>query len=191
MTAVVSTGIHVFDAVLKQPISYRQKALELVYGSVDTGAEVFHGIAGAQQIGLELPQYISTRFPHLESRTSFFRKSPLGQNEPNFIHTDSMMGDWTAILYITIDPPMTDGTTFWRHRKTGLIKSVDGFSAQEDWKETSNWEPWDHVAARFNRLLMFPAPYFHSRAIFDNYGQDYDARLIQVVFGTGQLNPVS
>lgn len=187
----VSNGLCVFDNVLEHPISYREQALTLNFESVDTGVEMFHGIASAGALSSDLPTFIAQALPHLFSKTTFFRKSPLGQLEPNYVHCDSDMGEWTGILYLTPDPPPTDGTTFWRHRKTGLIESINGFDGKEDWKETSSWEPWEHVAAKFNRLLLFPAPYFHSRAIFDNYGVDRDARLIQVVFGMGELNRLS
>lgn len=44
--------------------------------------------------------------------------------------------------------------------------------------------------AAAGRLLLFPAPCFHSRAILENYGTaGDDARLIQLVFGTGSLEP--
>lgn len=184
----ISRDLHVYDGVLENPISYREQALNLTYESIDTGTEVFHGIAAAGNLSSDLPTFIAHKFPNLYSKTTFFRKSPLGQGEPNFIHTDRMMGDWTGILYLNIDPPRTDGTTFWRHRATGLIESVDGFDGKQDWKETANWEPWDHVAAAFNRLLIFPSAYFHSRAIYDNYGHDRDARLVQVIFGMGTVN---
>ena len=35
---------------------------------------------------------------------NFVRQSPAGQVEPNFIHTDADMGDWTALYYLTADP---------------------------------------------------------------------------------------
>ncbi len=43
------------------------------------------------------------------------------------------------------------------------------------------------MEARFNRLLLFVSDRFHSRSIHDNYGADEDARLVQVTFGTGDL----
>lgn len=183
----VATGIQVFDDVLSYPVMYRSQALELEYKSVETGAEMFHGIGDPGNMKSLLPREILSRLPHLVSTLTFFRKSPYEQSEPNFIHTDESMGDFTGILYLNEDPPKSDGTTFWRHRATRLIESVNGFDGKEDWKHTEKWEPWNHVKAAFNRLLIFPATYFHSRAIHDNYGQGNDARLIQVVFGTGSL----
>jgi hypothetical protein len=60
-------------------------------------------------------------------------------------------------------PPEGDGTKFWERGGAG-------------WTETRL------VLGRFNRLLIFDAALPHSRAIFENYGEGDDARLIQVIF---------
>lgn len=173
----------VIDNVLKNPQEYRAQALAKTFHSVSLGTATFHGIAPA---GPVLPEMIERRFPRLASSTSFFRKSPQGQIEPNFVHTDEDMGTWTGIFYLNENPPEGDGTNFWRHRKTGAIKSTREWTGAEDWAKDA-WELDTHVAAEFNRLVLFPARLFHSRAIYQNYGTGDDARLIQVVFGTGTL----
>lgn len=181
-------SISVIDDALPTPVMYRSKALELNYESVATGeTEIFHGIATPGSMKADLPRLIHKNFPQLVTTMTFFRKSPLDQFEPNYIHTDVTMGMWTAILYLNQDPPPADGTTFWRHREKGMMAATENWDAREDWKDTSKWEPWQHVRAKFNRLMLFPANYFHSRAIFSNYGIGNEARLIQVAFGTGSL----
>jgi hypothetical protein len=186
----VSERIHVFDDALQFPLIYRGAALTRTFATVDVGAK-FHGIAlGADVV---LPEVIAARFPELEPKLSFFRRSPAGQEEPNFIHTDCDMGEWTAILYLTPNPPPDDGTTFWRHIATGRIETVTGATSDENlgevlaWRDRSQWEPWRTVAAVFNRVVVFPATYYHSRALEQNYGEGDSARLIQVLFGTGQV----
>ena len=115
---------------------------------------------------------------------------PRRADRTHYIHTDTDMGDWTAIAYLTDAPPAGDGTTFWRWKATGCLQSV-ATSREEQlaewaaWRDRTQWEPWTTVAARPNRVVLFPAAYFHSRAIADNYGIGDTARLIQVVFGTG------
>ena len=120
---------------------------------------------------------------------TFARLSPWGQDEPNYIHTDCDMGDWTAILYLTETPAAGDGTTFWRSRETGQPRSTAvGLSALHDewagWRNLSAWEPYAQVPAVPNRLIWFESGAFHSRAIRENYGVGQSARLIQVMFGT-------
>ena len=123
---------------------------------------------------------VAARLPGALTTLTFFRQSPLHQEEPNYIHSDEGMGQWTAILYLNPEPAEGDGTTFWRFRPTGAIHG----SAREMAKDPGLWEPWQHVEAKFNRLLVFDSLYFHSRAIEENYGEGEAARLIQVAFGT-------
>lgn len=188
----MSEELIVVDGVLADPEAYRSTALRSGFQSVPIGPAVFHGIGFALP-DASLPAWILERYPHLTPTLSFFRQSPEGQAEPNFIHTDLDMGEWTGILYLTPEPPAGDGTAFWRHRATGAIGSVadtDEARLDEwmDWRQHDKWERWQTVEAAFNRLLLFPARYFHSRAIAENYGAGDAARLIQIVFGTGRLH---
>jgi Family of unknown function (DUF6445) len=183
--------ILVFDDVVPDPDAYRAVALAQPFRSLEVAPGViFHGIAMVtDQV---LVEWMAHRFPQLTPTLTFFRQSPAGQVEPNYIHTDRDMGDWTAILYLNPDTPKGDGTVFWRHRVTGATESVtDDAHAlaveQAAWRDRTLWEPAVEVEARFNRVLVFSAAQFHSRAIPNNYGVGEDARLIQVVFGSGAL----
>jgi hypothetical protein len=186
-------GIFVFDDVLVNPRAYRAAALSASFETVHVGVAAFHGIA----LGLwdrELPNWIETQFPGVTATTSIFRQSPAGQVEPHFIHADLDMGDWTAIVYLNPAAPPEDGTSFWRLRDTGAIATTT--TGREDqpsaewalWRDRARWECWHTVPARFNRVLVFASPLFHSRAIEANYGAGADARLIQVVFGQGRVD---
>jgi hypothetical protein len=178
--------VKVFDDVLLEPLAYREYVLEQTFGSVVVGPAVFHGLA-------ELPMdpvrdALVNLLPACEPTLTFARLSPEGQAEPNYIHTDTDMGQWTGILYLNPKPAQGDGTLFWRHRMTGATQ-VQARTAEEAqaeglaWRDDRQWDRWSYVEARFNRLVWFEAPAFHSRAIPDNYGHGLDARLIQVMFG--------
>lgn len=182
----------VFDDVLVAPFDYRAACLAMPRRSHELAPDVvFHGIAQAPD--RQLSDWIEARFPQLEATMSVTRLAPLGQREPNAIHTDCDLGQWTGILYLNPDPPEGDGTTFYRERATGAEVSTaatlderldEGFR----WRNADLWEPTQTVAAQFGRLVLFPSAAFHSRAIFDNYGADTtSARLVQIVFGTGVL----
>jgi hypothetical protein len=184
-------ALRVHDGVLGHFHAYAAAARALPFRSVPVGAALFHGIAPCEDA--TLLDWIRATYPHAVPTISFYRQSPAGQVEPNYLHTDRDMGDWTAIFYLTVDPPPEDGTTFWRDRDTGATASTatteaDFLAEWPTWREGDRWEPWHTVDAAPNRLVLFPAPLFHSRAIVDNYGTaGRDARLIQVVFGTGTL----
>lgn len=189
-TAIESPRLFVFDDVLFNPWDYEMMARSAPFHSVAVGPAWFHGIADAPQSGFGLVAWLCAKFPTARPTLSFFRESPDGQVEPNFIHTDRDMGDWTAILYLNERPYNGDGTIFWRDKKTGEVVSTetDVHAEGERWNEPGRFEVATHVAAKFNRCVVFSAPLFHSRALFDNYGTSgQDARLIQIVFGTGSL----
>lgn len=173
-----TAAIYVFDDMVPDPCAYRAEALQQEFRTIQTGEERWQGIA-LLDVDQTLPRVMAEHWPGATPRLTFFRQSPAGQQEPNFIHSDEGMGDWTAILYLNPDPPNGDGTTFWRYRPTGEIRG----SARALPKDADLWEPWYHVTAQFNRLVMFDSLYFHSRAIEANYGVGAAARLVQVVFG--------
>lgn len=176
----------VCDDVLADPEAYRAAVLARPFADVVWGDDVFHGIQVAEDE--TFPAWIVEHFPDLTPTLSFFRQSPRGQREPNYVHTDQGMGEWTAILYLNPQPMRGDGTTFWRHRVTGALGSeMDDALPRDAWRDLEQWEPVSSVIAQMGRALIFPAARFHSRTIAENYGSGDDARLIQVVFGLGAL----
>jgi hypothetical protein len=185
------SGIRVFDGVVPDVAAYRAAARALPFGDIQTSpGVVFHGMALAAEWAL--PAWLQATLPGVTPTISLYRQSPAGQIEPNYIHTDRDMGDWTALLYLTPDPPAADGTTFWRRVATGAIASTAADDATQleewiAWRDRDQWAPWTTVPAAEGRLVVFPAPYFHSRALEANYGAGDTSRLIQIVFGTGTL----
>ncbi len=178
-------GIRVFDNFVADPAAYRRAALGLEYRDFRSERGTFRGIAIPAPP--DVPARLMRMFPGLTPTLSFFRKSPEGQTEPHFIHTDTDMGEWTALLYLNPLPPTQDGTTFWIRMANGARESPVPGEYLDEGKTTDGWKPWRRVPARFNRLVIFPAAFFHSRSIEANWGAGDEARLAQVVFGKGQI----
>jgi GNAT superfamily N-acetyltransferase len=189
------SALAVHDDVVPDLAAYRTAIRAQPFRTVEPhpGA-IFHGIGEA---GNDLlPNWIVAHYPTLTPTLTFVRQSPAGQEEPHFIHTDQDMGEWTAIAYLTDEPQAGDGTTFWRWRQTGCVRSLATTTDEQltewtAWRDVTQWEAWTTVRARPNRVVLFPAAYFHSRAIAENYGAGETSRLIQVVFGTGTFPPES
>lgn len=181
----------VFDDVLADPLAYRALCLAMPRQDHDMLGVVWRGYSKAPD--RSLPAWIESRYPTLTVVTNLTRLSPLGQETPNYVHTDTDMGDVTGIFYLNPDPPIDDGTVFYRHRETGRDVSVatDAIDRIEEgfaWRDLANWRRMSIVPARFNRLVLFPAGAYHSRAILENYGDtDEQARLIQICFCVGHL----
>ncbi len=153
--------IKIIDDVLPDPHAYLSDVRQLAFKDRAVGKDLFKGIALPTRKGeVEL---FSEAWTGADCSLSFFRKSPKGQEEPNFIHCDEAMGKFTGIYYMNPEPAEGDGTAFWE-------------------KEGEEWKMTRLVPAKFNRLLLFSAELHHSRAIFDNYGEGEGARLIQVIF---------
>lgn len=179
-------SITVIENFLPNPEEYRTAALTLDFRTFDFGHVKFHGIAPIP-IESVIPEAISNKFDALKPHLTFFRKSPRGQVEPHFIHTDVDMGQWSAILYLNPEPHGGDGTDFWIHKATMAIQSGIAHQRSVEGNVPDKWILREHVQAKFNRLLLFPSSYFHSRAIPQNYGEGDGARLTQVTFGAGDL----
>lgn len=177
-------NLRIIDGALKNPEQHRREALGLEFRSYDFGHCVFHGIAVGGP-SRAMAGRILEEAPQLQPTLTFFRKSPRGQVEPHFIHTDIDMGEWSGILYLNPEPPKGDGTNFWTHRETGGIENPKPHALSDEGRDPANWDLRQHVEAKFNRLLLFPSAYYHSRAIHENWGDAAEARLIQVTFGKG------
>ena len=178
-------GIRVHDDVLPDPLAYRAMALQQRFQAVQDGPVVFQRMAPCANPALML--WIVQRYPQLTPTLTFFRQGARDQPEPHYVHTDASMGEWTGILYLTPHPPEGDGTAFWRSKDTGWIKGLQVEHDAAHWFDATKWDRWHLVEAKFNRLVLFQARLYHSRAIRENYGHGDDARLTQNTFGTGAL----
>jgi hypothetical protein len=85
--------------------------------------------------------------------------------------------DWLSLLvYLTPSAPHCAGTSFWRHRQTGLrskptrhdaqklgisLKELEEIIERDGWYR-NRWDEIDRVGNLFNRAVMFRAGLFHS-----------------------------
>lgn len=153
-------NLGILDNVLIDPNRYIKEINENEFIDVVDGDKVFHNIQPRSNVDMFARIAMAYLGPKFYVTFNFVRKSPLNQQEPNFIHTDEMMGDVTAILYLSKDHPQNDGTTIYDENGD---KSCVFYS-------------------KFNRMVLFDSTLPHSRNIFENFGEGDDSRLIQVAF---------
>lgn len=146
------------DNVLLNPKGYVQDILQHGFQDYVDGWKVFKNVQARSND--EFEKSVLELFPNYEAKWNFVRQSPLNQEEPNFIHTDDMMGDITVILYLSEIHPDNDGTTLY-----------DG-----------DGKPMCVAYSKFNRMVAFDSDCPHSRNIFENFGEGDKARLVQVIF---------
>jgi len=153
-------NLGILDNVLIDPNRYIKEINENEFIDVVDGDKVFRNIQPRSNVDMFARIAMAYLGPKFYVTFNFVRKSPLNQQEPNFIHTDEMMGDVTAILYLSKDHPQDDGTTIYDENGD---KSCVFYS-------------------KFNRMVLFDSTLPHSRNIFENFGEGDDSRLIQVAF---------
>jgi hypothetical protein len=148
-----------FDNIIKDPKAYVSDIHLHSFQDVADGDNIFKNIQPRNNND-EFAKYVTNFFIGYKVNFNFVRKSELNQKEPNFIHTDEMMGDITCLLYLNEQAPEDDGTTIY----------------------DKNNEPLLTMYSKFNRMIAFSSDAPHSRNIFDNFGKAKTARLVQIIF---------
>jgi hypothetical protein len=147
------------DNVLLDPDQYVKEIYSNNFVDVPDGEKTFKNIQPREddEFSKVVMGYFGSKF---DIAYNFVRMSPYGQEEPNYIHSDEMMGDLTVILYLSKVHPENDGTTMY----------------------DSDRRPSCVVYSKYNRMLCFTSKVEHSRNIFENFGEGHSSRLIQVIF---------
>jgi len=91
---------------------------------------------------------------------------------------------WAAMIFLTPDAPFETGTSFYRHKQTGItladppksdVYSMHGFY------DRTKFELIDQIGNVFNRLVIFDARCLHSATQYFGTKKE-DARLFQIFF---------
>ena len=145
------------DNIISDPDLYVEDILSKDFIDVLDGDNVFKGIQPRGKDELQI--FVEALLPGYDVVYNFVRQSSLNQEEPNFIHTDEMMGDKTVLLYLNKKFPEGYGTTLYSDEK-----------------------PVCKIYAEYNRMVVFDSNIPHARNIFENFGENKDSRLVQVIF---------
>jgi len=129
-----------------------------------------------------------------------FRFTKESDTFKQYIHFDPGENlQWAGIVYLTPDIN-TEGTSFWKHKRTGLESipltqegiEVYGWNSVKDLKhfletdgmDESCWEKTLTIPYKYNRLVLFRPWLFHSPG--PSFGDDiYNSRLVQTFFFSG------
>src|SRR3989338_2474439 len=109
------------------------------------------------------------------------------------IHHDLGAYELVGLVYLTHNAPPNTGTSFWKHRKTGIVSAPTPSDARrlgisvaelsrilkEDKDKRNKWYEITRVGNVYNRLVIFRAGHLHSAtAVFGTNNED--SRLTQV-----------
>ncbi|MEJ6795495.1 MAG: hypothetical protein QNK63_02190 [Flavobacteriales bacterium] len=151
-------NIAIYEDLIDNVDTYVSEIIEEGFEDIQVGEDLFKNVCHR---GLdELVGFLLIKYSDYCPVLNFVRNSPLGQEEPNFIHTDEMMGDLTAILYLNKNYPSEYGTTLYDEDNNEVLI----------------------CKAKYNSLFIFPSHVKHSRNSLHNFGNGDDARLVQVCF---------
>lgn len=147
-----------FISVLSKPDLYTKNILDNGFYDFKDGDNTFNNVCLRDND--EFYNFLVNQYPKYNISLNFVRQSPLGQIEPNYIHTDEMMGELTAILYLNKLHPKDYGTTLYNQNYS--IKNI--------------------FIAKYNSVFVFESKILHSRNCYENFGEGDDSRLVQVAF---------
>lgn len=109
----------------------------------------------------------------------------------SWVHRDET--SWAGILYLTPNAPLSSGTGFFKHKRTGIEDKNQYDKADEsvkkeldnDSNDIDKWEMVDYVGNKYNRLILFQGTRNHRS--MDYFGKNKnDGRLFQLwFFNTG------
>lgn len=80
---------------------------------------------------------------------------------------------FAALVYLSRDEDCKGGTSFFKHKPTGLVAlphDKQDLVPLSDYSDPSKWEKWNEVPMRFNRCLIFQANLFHHQALPYGFG---------------------
>ena len=189
--------ILVIDNFLARPLSFRDKALSLPFYDIKfLDGETYKRIhpRSTDEFKRSLEQAMQGS---IEQQYSLLRLNYAGEKPNNAIHSDNDCGGYAAILYLSLPEHCQGGTALWRHRETGL----EYFPSEQetrrlgrspkrlletlsrDWNRPEAWERTETSEMKFNRLIVYPANYFHSRWPIEAFGtKPENGRLIWLTF---------
>lgn len=173
MTEVAT--ISIFDNFLPNADQHLNNVLSGDFFNFNDGANVFKNVQ--LRSGDDVEQRVIQIFGHnYDCALNFARKSPEGQEEPNRIHHDTNMGDLICLLYLNKEHPEEAGTSVFE--ANGSIAHKVGETPSKGFKKSLDFK------MKFNRMIVFPARFYHGRNIEENFGEGENSRLVQVLFLT-------
>ena len=125
----------------------------------------------------------------VEAAYSGFRLDYDGELPNSYVHFDGDVSRFAAVYYLNPPSQCRGGTAFWRHRVTGFnAVPPDATTDIElafriEGNHADHWMLESIIGMRWNRCLIYPTSYFHSRYPIEGFGSGPpDGRLVAGVF---------
>jgi hypothetical protein len=113
----------------------------------------------------------------------FARAMVEGKKAPHKVHSDKIMGDYSAHVYLSRWWPREAGTSFWKHESEGQIHTDKTDLSKIDLTELDRWTQYEFVPGKFNRLLIHHADFWHMAEPHEGWGDTPESgRLVLTCF---------
>lgn len=122
----------------------------------------------------------------IKMNVCFSRLSLEGSACPHQVHTDKIMGEYTALVYMNRPEDCRGGTSIHKHKKgwerhPSTKEGED--QAQRDTNSPDCWEAVSNCSMKFNRLFLIDSELFHRSEPVGGFGETIeDGRLVLIAF---------
>lgn len=115
------------------------------------------------------------------------RLSLAGSNPPHLAHNDSVMGQYTFMLYLNKPEHCQGGTWFVDHKDCPMSELVHTEEQHKIWQRDTNdpskWVVIDSVGMQTNKAVLFKSNLMHQTADPCGFGSSIeDGRLVLICF---------
>lgn len=182
--------ILIFDDFLKSYQELKQYSLECNFTDIENPAD---GVV-YPHICADIPDAIKTEVianlsilnkRPVKNPTIFLRMSPEGVSVPHMAHNDSVMGDYSFMLYLNENPE--SGTALIRHKESGITYQPESQEfidlVVKDQNNEDAWHTYYKAHSKENRAAIFDSGMFHRAEPYGGFGKDQaDSRIVLTCF---------
>ena len=181
----LSCKYFVIDDFYKNPMEVREFALKQRYYS-----HIYHpGKRTNPLYNEDIEHYFKVFFNYYDSFDFKFDNKIMFNFQYNistdisWIHKDQ--GKWSAIIFLTPDPPLSGGTGLYKFNYNDVEKQDNTNTGDcmelKYGQDERRWTLIDSIGNKFNRMVIFKSDEYHKS--LDYFGSNiYDARLMQIFF---------
>lgn len=179
----------ILDGALWRPDLVRAHALGLDYrGEIGPDGVEYPNISAAvpRDLAGELEYVLGhASGGSVDVKLSFFRLSLADTAAPHWAHTDAIISEYLALIYLTRNEDCRGGTAIVEH-VSGMARHPRTDAEVALWREDTNrperWVPKTIAPMAFNRLVVLPTDVFHA-ATPQGFGTSVeDGRLVLISF---------
>lgn len=124
---------------------------------------------------------------NISKHVEFMRVSKKGVKAPHQAHSDTVMAEYTALVYLSRNEDCKDGATSVLSHVSGMDRHPGTDDAFKIWERDTNvYDQWivdSRCPMRFNRLYLIRSDLYHRAEPVDGFGNSLEnGRLVLTMF---------